>query len=258
MRALAGAGLTEQDVKFVLLQHPDGRTALRRGDVDAWAGLDPMMASAELEEGAVLFYRQPEANTWGILNVPPLPAGMHYENVAMSSSHTVALRSDGAAIAFGANVIGECNIPPLPSGLRYVQVGVSERKTVLRRSDGAVLCVGDSSGGQLLVPDLDQPGHEGRLRVIRGEAGVDAPVLLRHERLDLAFAVDDEFQGDGLDAAGAGARLDLAVEQFPHIGASRVGEEASVTQGSRAKFHPSLEPADNRTVRNQASHSRKR
>ena len=45
VRALAEAGLTDKDVKFVLLQHPDGRLALERGDVDAWAGLDPMMAS---------------------------------------------------------------------------------------------------------------------------------------------------------------------------------------------------------------------
>ncbi len=69
VRALAEAGLTEKDVKLVLLQHPDGRLALERGDVDAWAGLDPMMAAAELESGAILFYRKPEANTWGILNV---------------------------------------------------------------------------------------------------------------------------------------------------------------------------------------------
>jgi sulfonate transport system substrate-binding protein len=69
VRALAEAGLTEKDVKLVLLQHPDGRLALERGDVDAWAGLDPMMASSEIESGAVLFYRKPEANTWGILNV---------------------------------------------------------------------------------------------------------------------------------------------------------------------------------------------
>src|SRR6202008_4921761 len=54
VRALAGAGLTEKDVKIVLLQHADGRTAHIRGDADAWAGLDPMMASAELEDGAVL------------------------------------------------------------------------------------------------------------------------------------------------------------------------------------------------------------
>jgi sulfonate transport system substrate-binding protein len=69
VRALDSAGLTEKDVRLVLLQHPDGKTALIRGDVDAWAGLDPMMAQAEIENGAKLFYRKPEANTWGVLNV---------------------------------------------------------------------------------------------------------------------------------------------------------------------------------------------
>jgi sulfonate transport system substrate-binding protein len=69
VRALATAGLTEHDVKLVLLQHPDGRTALERGDVAAWAGLDPMMAAAEIESGARLFYRNAGANTWGVLNV---------------------------------------------------------------------------------------------------------------------------------------------------------------------------------------------
>jgi sulfonate transport system substrate-binding protein len=69
VRALQSVGLTEKDITPVLLQHPDGKTALIRGDVQAWAGLDPMMAQAEVEEGAKLFYRKPEANTWGILNV---------------------------------------------------------------------------------------------------------------------------------------------------------------------------------------------
>src|SRR5437016_666357 len=69
VRALLSVGLTERDITPVLLQHPDGKTALIRGDVDAWAGLDPMMAQAEVEDGARLFFRKPEANTWGILNV---------------------------------------------------------------------------------------------------------------------------------------------------------------------------------------------
>ena len=69
VRALATAGLAAKDVKLVLLQHPDGRTALERGDVAAWAGLDPMMAAAEIENGARLFYRNPDANTYGVLNV---------------------------------------------------------------------------------------------------------------------------------------------------------------------------------------------
>jgi sulfonate transport system substrate-binding protein len=68
VRALLSVGLGEKDIQPVLLQHPDGKTALIRGDVDAWAGLDPMMAQAEIEDDARLFYRNKGANTWGILN----------------------------------------------------------------------------------------------------------------------------------------------------------------------------------------------
>lgn len=69
IRALAEHGLSDKDVQFVLLQYADGKAALVRGDVDAWAGLDPLTAAAQLESGAELFYRRPELNTWGILNV---------------------------------------------------------------------------------------------------------------------------------------------------------------------------------------------
>jgi sulfonate transport system substrate-binding protein len=69
VRALLSAGLTDKDITPVLVQqHADGGTALLRGDVDAWAGLDPMMAQHEIEDGTRLFYRNPAANTWGILN----------------------------------------------------------------------------------------------------------------------------------------------------------------------------------------------
>ena len=68
VRALLSVGLSEKDISEVLLQHPDGKTALIRGDVDAWAGLDPMMAQAQVEDVARLFYRNKDANTYGILN----------------------------------------------------------------------------------------------------------------------------------------------------------------------------------------------
>jgi sulfonate transport system substrate-binding protein len=68
VRALLSVGMSEKDIQPVLLQHPDGKIALIRGDVDAWAGLDPMMAAAQVEDGARLFYRDKAANTWGILN----------------------------------------------------------------------------------------------------------------------------------------------------------------------------------------------
>jgi sulfonate transport system substrate-binding protein len=69
LRALHQAGLTEKDVEMVVLQHPDGRIALEKGDVDAWAGLDPMMALTEIQSGSRLFYRNVNFNSYGVLNV---------------------------------------------------------------------------------------------------------------------------------------------------------------------------------------------
>ena len=69
LRALARHGLTERDIEPVLLQHPDGKNALVNGDVDAWAGLDPHMAQTELSDGARLFFRDADLNTYGVLNV---------------------------------------------------------------------------------------------------------------------------------------------------------------------------------------------
>jgi sulfonate transport system substrate-binding protein len=154
VRALAEAGLTEKDIKAVPLQHPDGRTALERGDVDAWAGLDPMMAAAEIDGGAVLFYRKPEANTWGILNVREAFAAEHpdivkrvlaaYEGVRVwALAHpgdlkkhfaaftklpeAVVERQLGARTDFSSSAIGEPQRQAiLAAGLALQQAGVIE------------------------------------------------------------------------------------------------------------------------------------
>jgi len=69
LRALKTVGLKRSDIEHVALQHADGRAALEQGRVDAWAGLDPIMASAELDSGARLLYRNVAFNTYGFLNV---------------------------------------------------------------------------------------------------------------------------------------------------------------------------------------------
>lgn len=69
LRSLQSVGLRRTDIEHVALQHADGRAALEQGRVDAWAGLDPHMAAAELEGGARLLYRNVSFNTYGFLNV---------------------------------------------------------------------------------------------------------------------------------------------------------------------------------------------
>ena len=68
LRALHDAGLGTSDVQIVDLQHPDGRIALERGQVQAWAGLDPHMAASQLQAGSRLLYRNLNYNTYGALN----------------------------------------------------------------------------------------------------------------------------------------------------------------------------------------------
>jgi sulfonate transport system substrate-binding protein len=69
LRALDKAGLSDKDVEIVPLQHADGKAALEKGDVDAWAGLDPLMAKSEVEQGSRLFFRETSFNSYGVLNV---------------------------------------------------------------------------------------------------------------------------------------------------------------------------------------------
>ncbi|MCU1530894.1 MAG: transporter substrate-binding protein [Arthrobacter sp.] len=67
LQSLSEAGLSAKDVTVQNLQHADGRAALENGSVDAWSGLDPIMAGAE-QKGAKLFYRNLSFNTYGFLN----------------------------------------------------------------------------------------------------------------------------------------------------------------------------------------------
>lgn len=69
LQALDSVGLNKRDVELVHLQHPDGKTALERKQVDAWAGLDPLMASAQVQSGATLLYRNVGFNSYSVLSV---------------------------------------------------------------------------------------------------------------------------------------------------------------------------------------------
>lgn len=114
IRALSRVGLTEKDIQPVLLQHPDGRAALDRGDVDAWAGLDPLMAAAEIDNGDVLFYRDKAANTYGVLDVREAFAKEHPEIVrkVLAAYEQARLWSLENPAAFKALIVKATGLSP--------------------------------------------------------------------------------------------------------------------------------------------------
>ncbi|WP_285425337.1 aliphatic sulfonate ABC transporter substrate-binding protein [Pseudomonas sp. efr-133-TYG-103a] len=77
LRALQQAKLSKDDVELLHLQHPDGRIALEKGDVDAWAGLDPHMAASEIQAGSRLLYRNKDFNSYGVVSVTERYAKEH-------------------------------------------------------------------------------------------------------------------------------------------------------------------------------------
>ncbi|MGO7593135.1 aliphatic sulfonate ABC transporter substrate-binding protein [Rhizobium leguminosarum] len=139
VRALADAGLTEKDVSLVLLQHADGRLALKRGDVDAWAGLDPIMASAEIEDGDVLFYRKPENNSWGVLNVREEFATAHPDLVkrVLASYEKARIEALKDPTELKAALVAATKLPDTVierqlerTNLTYSVIGDAQRETI--------------------------------------------------------------------------------------------------------------------------------
>jgi sulfonate transport system substrate-binding protein len=81
LRTLHLEGLKKSDIEHVSLQHADGRAALEQGKVDAWAGLDPLFASSEVEAGSKILYRNVAFNTYGFLNTTESFAKQYPEHV---------------------------------------------------------------------------------------------------------------------------------------------------------------------------------
>ena len=103
---------------------------------------------------------------YGQCNVPALPAGLTYVEVAAGGAHTVARRSDGSVVAWGDNDFGQCNVPALPAGLTYVEVAAGD----VPHGGAAERRLGRRVGGQRLRP-VQRSGASGRAHLRRGRGG---------------------------------------------------------------------------------------
>ena len=99
--------------------------------------------------------------------------------MAAGEYHTVLLRDDGEAVAFGHNGVGQCAVPARPAGTRYVAAAAGRFHTVLLRDDGEAVAFGYNADGQCtlgltrahsLVSRLMRALAPGR-RYVRGRRG---------------------------------------------------------------------------------------
>jgi sulfonate transport system substrate-binding protein len=83
LQVLNEAGLSTADVEVVNLIHGDGQRALEGGDVEVWAGLDPLTATSERTAGSQIIYSNPDYNTWGVLSVDERFLSAHPDTVRL-------------------------------------------------------------------------------------------------------------------------------------------------------------------------------
>jgi len=146
LRALDSVGLTEADVELVPLQHSDGKLALERGDVQAWAGLDPLMASAELGSQARLLFRNADWNTYGVLDVREEFAKNYPDYVLHVLKAYERARSEALAnpAALSAALEREANLSPevarrVLERTDLTSASIGERQTSAITAAGSVL-----------------------------------------------------------------------------------------------------------------------
>lgn len=153
---LAGIGLDEVEVQN--LQHADGRAALDGGSVDAWAGLDPIMAAAEVESGDRLIYRNVDFNTYGFLNATEDFIAEHPDLVqvvvdAYEDARTWALEHPDQTAALLAEVAGidldvATTVITERSNLDVSGIPGDDQIAVLTRILPVIADSGDVAGGE--------------------------------------------------------------------------------------------------------------
>ena len=141
---------------------------------------------------------------------------------AAGGTHSVLLRDDGQAVAFGRNEDQQCNIPALPAGVRYVACTAGASHSVLLRDDGQAVAFGSNGSQQCNIPALPAG-----VRYVACAAGLGHSVLLRDDGQAVAFGSNGSQQCNipalpvGRGYSDPFARLDPRVVRAVLLGALR-------------------------------------
>jgi alpha-tubulin suppressor-like RCC1 family protein len=137
----------------------------------------PFVTSLQPPKPKVLFTNASgQVVTWGAMVLPFVKPGTRFTAVAAGGQHSLAVKEDGAVIAWGRNMSGEARVPAGLSNVVAVSAGGRSGTgfSVALRRNGTVIAWGDNPSGQTNVP----PGLSD---VIAISAGTDHCLALKND-----------------------------------------------------------------------------
>ncbi|MFZ4723385.1 MAG: RCC1 domain-containing protein [Phycisphaerales bacterium] len=145
-----------------------------------------------------------------------MPAGLGVvSKVVGGSSHTMALRSDGAVRCWGSNAWGQTVVP---SGTESViDIAAGQWHSVALKSDGTVVCWGSSDYGQHAVPNTLG-------RVFRVAGGTSHSVALRADGSVRCWGSNG--YGEGVAPANLGVAQNVAASAYHSMALLQAGRVA--------------------------------
>jgi hypothetical protein len=104
-----------------------------------------------------------------------LDPGAQFVSIDVGLTHSLCLKNDGSAVAYGCNARGQCAVPALSDGVLFGAVAAGVGHSVFLCDDGTAVASGDNSFGQCDVPQVLP------LRYTQIAAGGRHTVLLRSD-----------------------------------------------------------------------------
>jgi hypothetical protein len=78
-----------------------------------------------------------------------VPSGNDYVDVAVGTTHALALKEDGSIVAWGDNTVDQCNVPP---GNDYIAIAASDCHSLALKANGTIVGWGSPADGRLDIP----------------------------------------------------------------------------------------------------------
>ena len=128
-------------------------------------------------------------NNYGQCNIPQLPSGVIYTQIATGEYHTLLLKSDGTVACCGSNRQAQCHVPELPVGTSYIQVSAGRYHNLFLRSDGYVATSGEKDFGKCDIPECPL-----NLAYSHVSAGNQHSLVLRSDGHVVAVGCNDDGQ----------------------------------------------------------------